>query len=214
MKTKAIIFDMDGTTVDTIDGIMHSMNLVLEEANYPTHNVDSYKGFIGNGLKKLVYRALPEENRTEEKVDKFFKLMVKSYEKNWEYKLKLYDGMAELLDMLTEKGIKLAINTNKVDHVAKIIVDKYFSKWDIAYTIGDISGFPKKPDPAGANKIMEILGVKPTECIYVGDSEVDIETAINAGTRSVGVTWGFRGREKLIKADAIIESPQELIKFL
>lgn len=214
MKTKAIIFDMDGTTVDTIDGIMYSMNLVLEEANFPTHSVDKYKQFIGNGLRKLVYRALPEDHRTEEEVDKYFKLMIKSYEKNWEYKLELYNGIPELLDALTNKGIKLSINTNKVDNVAKIIVDKYFSKWKVDYTLGDIPGFPKKPNPAGAIKIMDALGVKAQECIYVGDSEVDVETAINANIKSVAVTWGFREKDKLMKADYIIDHPMELIELL
>jgi phosphoglycolate phosphatase len=214
MKTKAIIFDMDGTTVNTLEGIMYAMNCVLEEAHFPTHDLEAYKHFIGNGLKVLVSKALPKSNQTEEEIAKYLKLMIDSYDKNWEYNLHLYNGMPQLLDQLTSRGIKLAINTNKIDHIAKLIVDKYFSEWDISCVIGDRSDVPKKPDPTGPIMIMNELGVTPKECIYVGDSEVDVQTAINARLKVVGVAWGFRERDKLVDANYIIESPLELLDIL
>lgn len=214
MKTKAIIFDMDGTTVNTLDGIMYAMNCVLEEAHFPTHELGAYKRFIGSGLKALISKALPETNQTEEEISKYLKLMIDSYSKNWEYKLHLYKGIPQLLDELTSRDIKLAINTNKIDDIAKLITDKYFSEWEISCVIGDRSDVPKKPNPTGSIMIMNALGVTPKECIYVGDSEVDIETAINARLKVVGVGWGYRERDKLVNANYIIESPMELLEIL
>lgn len=214
MATELVIFDMDGTTVKSVDGIMYSMNLVLEKANFPTHDEEAYKGFIGGGTRALVTKALPEKNRTEEEIDKYCKEMLKTYGENWDYGLKLYDEIPEVLDYLMNKGIKIAINTNKADHLAKRIVDKLFDKWEVSCTIGDGEDLPKKPDPAGVYKIIEELKVNPEACIYVGDSGTDVQTAKNANIKSVGVTWGFRKRDDLLKADHIIDHPSELIDIL
>ncbi|SMB80948.1 phosphoglycolate phosphatase [Desulfonispora thiosulfatigenes DSM 11270] len=214
MKIKAVILDLDGTLFDSVGGIAYSLNKVLKENSLPTHEVDTVKTFVGNGIKKLVFRALPSTYRDYTTLEYFYRQMLDTYKTHWDYDFKFYEGMEDLLKELNERNIKIAVNTNKDHNITEEIAKKYLSKWDIKYIIGDRKDIAKKPDPKGAQIIMEKLEVSPSECLFVGDSEVDVETAHNANIKAIAVTWGFRDREMLQKADALIEHPMELLQYL
>ncbi|NLK98355.1 HAD family hydrolase [Defluviitalea saccharophila] len=216
MKTKLIIFDLDGTLVDTIEGIGFSMNKVLENHGFPTHSIEAYRGFVGNGLKNLAKRTLPEDHRDEETIDLCYKEMLDVYSQYYSRGIALYPGIDSLLDQLTKEGYTLAINTNKDQRITEYIVKELLSKWNFIKVIGDEGGYPKKPNPEAALAIAAQGGFKAGECVYVGDSEVDYKTAVNAGMKSVLVLWGFRSREELIKLnpEGVIESPHEIFKMI
>jgi len=215
MKYKAVIFDMDGTLVNSIHAIMYSMNNVLARHGLERINMDQCKSFVGNGIKELVRKAARVESPGDERLNLYYHEMVEDYSKNWDYQMYAYDGIAGLLDSLVQKNIKLGVNTNKNEDIAKLIIDKYFPGY-FSYMAGGRDSMPKKPDPSGALLIAEKLGVSPSQCIYLGDSDVDIKTAKNAKMYAVGALWGFRSREELIRAgaDAVIAEPMELLKII
>lgn len=216
MRNKLIIFDLDGTLVDTIEGIGFSMNKVLEKHGFPTHTIEAYRGFVGNGLRNLAKTTLPEEYRDEETIDLCYKEMLDVYSQFYFKGIALYPGIESLLDKLTEEGYTIAINTNKDQRITEYIVAELLSKWKFIKVIGDAGGYPRKPNPVAALAIATQGGFKPDECIYVGDSEVDYKTAINAGMKSVLVLWGFRSREDLIKLnpEGVIATPHEIFKMI
>lgn len=215
MKHKAVIFDMDGTIVNSIFGIMHSMNNVLARHGLELINVDQCKSFVGNGIKELVRKVAGINSPDDPLLEQYYRDMLEEYSKNWDYRMYVYDGIIELLDFLAQKNIKLGVNTNKDEDIAKLIAEKYFPGY-FSYLVGGRTNIPKKPDPAGALLVAEKLGADPRRCIYVGDSNVDIRTARNAGMFAVGALWGFRSREELLNegADAVIEKPMELTGIL
>ena len=214
MKIKAVIFDMDGTTVDTIEGLAYAMNYVLEKNSLPKRSINEYKVFVGNGLKKMVERALPNNEYSDEEINLFLEEMVDFYEKNWDYELRLYNGIDNLLDELTKKGIIIAINTNKVQHIAEKIASNCLANWTISHVIGDRINFPNKPSPEGVKEILKDLKIEAKDIIFVGDSNVDIETGRNANIMTVAVSWGFREKAELEEADYIIDHPMELIDII
>jgi phosphoglycolate phosphatase len=216
MSYKLVIFDLDGTLVDSIEGIKFSMNRVLDRFNFPNHDTDTYKNLVGNGLRNLVSKALPPDFSDLEMVEKCYELMLEEYGKNWDREMELYDGIEAVLDELSKKNIKLAINTNKNQEMTDEIVERYLSNWDFIRVIGFNSDFPKKPDPYGVNQIMEKADVTAEECVYIGDSEVDIQTAINADISCVSVSWGFRTKEQLEKysPNTILDTPLGLLDLL
>ncbi|HEY8422597.1 MAG TPA: HAD family hydrolase [Thermoclostridium sp.] len=215
MKYKAVIFDMDGTLVNSIYAIMNSMNNVLERHGLDRINADQCKSFVGNGIKELVRKAAGIDSTGDDRLDLYYRGMVEEYSKNWDYQMYVYDGIIELLNSLSERNIKMGVNTNKNEDIAKLIIDKYFPGY-FSYMAGGRDSFPKKPDPSGALLIADKLGISPSRCIYLGDSDVDIKTARNANMYAVGALWGFRSREELLRAgaDAVIEKPMELMKIL
>ncbi|WP_353892942.1 HAD family hydrolase [Proteinivorax hydrogeniformans] len=214
---KAVIFDLDGTLLDTIEDIADSMNLVLSEANLPTHPVDSYKHFVGNGMPKMVKRALPKQMRDRENIEKFTENMRQTFAKNWDNKTKLYPGIGKALTNLKEQGTKLAILSNKPHSFTLEAYDKYLDKWEFDVVQGwDPDKAPLKPDPKSLLAIADKLKVKQSEVAYVGDSDVDMVTAQNADVFGVGVSWGFRGAQELREngADEVVDSPYEILKCL
>lgn len=215
MKYKAVIFDMDGTLVNSIYALMYSMNRVLEKNGLKTINVDECKSFVGNGIKELVRKAARLEKQNDDMLELYYREMIEEYSKYWDYEMYVYDGIDALVKSLAEKNIKLAVNTNKNEDIAQLILDKYFPGY-FSCLAGGRTSVPKKPDPAGALLIADKLGISSSECIYLGDSDVDIKTAKNAGMYAVGALWGFRSREELIQAgaDAVINEPMELMKIL
>lgn len=214
MKIKAVIFDLDGTLFDSIGGIAFSLNKVLEENHLPVHDIETIKGYVGEGIKKLIMRALPSNQRDYTTLMYYYEQMVDVYKKDWDYDFKFYDGMEELLNKLSDKKIKMAVNTNKDHDISMDIAKKHLAKWNITDVIGAQKSIANKPDPKGAQILMKNLGVEPSECLFVGDSEVDIQTAHNAKIKAIAVPWGFRKRDMLEKADAIIEHPLELLQYL
>jgi len=213
---KAVIFDLDGTLINSLQDIADSMNRVLASNGYPTHDYESYRYFVGKGLKNLVGRTLSDELRTDENTIRLYSQLLKDYEKNCLQKTILYRGIPELLDALKEQESKLAIVSNKADAFTKKIAGELMYKWPFGAIIGAKDEIPRKPDPTGALMASKALGVLPSESLYVGDTSVDMETAIAAGMYPVGVTWGFRTRDELLKngAKAIIDKPEELLDLL
>jgi len=213
---KAVIFDLDGTLLDTIEDLADSMNAVLAEAGYPLHGIQSYKYFVGKGMKNLVYNALPPEHRNEETIKVFTQKMKEEYAKRWNVKTRPYDGIPELLDILEVKRIDKAVLSNKPDNFTKIIIKELLPKWKFAVVFGERDSIPRKPDPTGALEIAHILNLKPHEILYLGDTGTDMKTAVSAGMYAVGALWGFREKDELIanRAKVVIEHPLELLNLL
>jgi phosphoglycolate phosphatase len=216
MNYKAVIFDLDGTLLDTIEDLSNSMNLVLSRAGFPVHDTDAYKYFIGNGLINLVRRSLPEENRNEDMVSRLLFEMKSEYDNNWDKKSHLYEGISELLNELLDKNIKISVLSNKADKFTKKIISKFFSTWKFEVVIGEREGVPRKPDPTSAFEISQMLNIPPSDFLYLGDSGVDMITANCAGMFAVGALWGFRTEKELVEngAKALIKNPLDLLNLL
>ncbi|MGE0078709.1 MAG: HAD family hydrolase [Bacteroidales bacterium] len=213
---KGVIFDLDGTLVNSIDDLADSMNNVLQQNNFLTHSIDAYKLFVGNGVKKLVVRALPEGHRDNETVTKCFDMMTEIYGRNCTAKSKPYNGISNLLDELTKRDIKLAVLSNKTDALTKVVVAQLFPNNHFEHVVGFTTDELKKPNPQCALQICNDLGLTPSEMLYVGDSETDMQTATNANMLAIGVLWGFRTKEELLTNGAkhLLKHPLELIEIL
>ncbi|MEA4916378.1 HAD family hydrolase [Proteiniphilum sp.] len=215
MNCKGIIFDLDGTLVDSIEDIANAMNRVLAENGFPEHSLAAYKIFVGRGLLNLTRRALPETVQDEGTVKACYQRMTEVYNDHCIEKTKPYDGIMPLLDELQSRGFKLAVFSNKADQFTKKIVQVlmpgYFDRV-AGMTVEEL----KKPNPACALQISEDMGVSPGEILYLGDTGIDMETASNAGMYAVGVLWGFRSESELVDAGAksILHHPLDLIRLL
>ncbi len=216
MKYPAVIFDLDGTLVDSIEDLADSLNKVLKNNNLPTHHVDIYKKLVGSGIKKLVHDAMPQEHQNTPLQQKCTQAMFEVYQTNCMNKTKPYPGIIELLDVLDKKGIKYAVLSNKADEFSKKIVASLFPQRNFASVIGVTDEASKKPAPKNALKISQDLGYKAEEIVFVGDSGIDMQTANNAGMCAVGALWGFKSKEELNenKACYTIEYPTDLLKIL
>lgn len=216
MNYKGVIFDLDGTLVDSIEDLADSMNIVLLRNNFPVHDLQSYKNFIGNGIRNLVSKALPEAARDEALIERCFHSMIKVYSGNCINKTKPYDGITGLLDELVSRNMKLAVFSNKADELTKRIVLTLLPEYNFEAITGLTNEAHKKPDPSGALQISRKFAISPEEIIYVGDTGVDMETAKNAGMLPVGVLWGFRTKEELTLNGAkyLLNHPIDLIKIL
>ena len=204
---------MDGTLIDTLSDIADSVNFVLDKYNFPQHSYAKYKIFIGDGIENLVTRALPKKmNVNREKILNEIRVQ---YQKNLNSKTVVYQGIFDLLDFLSLKKVKVGIFTNKPHESALTCSRKYFDRYKI-FTLGAGNGFNVKPDPAGLKSILDHLKVKSHESLFVGDSDIDIYTAKNAGISSAGVLWGFRKELELREAgaDFIFKYPRDFLKFL
>lgn len=193
---KLAIFDLDGTICDTIEDLADATNHAMRTLGHPTHDVPAYKYFVGNGIPKLIYRALPEDHRSEEEHAKAMKLMLDYYAVHFADRSSPYEGIPEMLKSLKEKGIRTAVCTNKAHHMAVEIADKMFGGV-FETVIGQSETRPLKPDPFSPREIMEKFSASPEETVFIGDSGVDMQTAANSGTHSIGVLWGFRTIEEL-----------------
>ena len=213
MKYKGIIFDLDGTLVNSLEDISDAMNSVLKGLNFPIHNYDTYQYFIGSGLRNLVSEALPESNNSIDEIETCFESMVKGYRETCTIKTKPYDGIIELLDNLVSRNIKLAVFSNKADELTKKIVADIFPNY-FSNVVGLSIESLKKPNPFEAIAISEKWNLKPEEIIFIGDSDIDMQTAVNANMFPVGVTWGYRTEEELKASGAkiVIHSTLDLIQ--
>jgi phosphoglycolate phosphatase len=205
---------MDGTLLDTLEDLADAMNRVLAARGLPVHPVDAYRLFVGSGAGNLVLRTLPADR--QDMAAQCLQGFLKEYEANWKVKTRLYDGVAELLDALTSRGIPMAVLTNKPQEFAELCMKAFLPAWDFALTLGQMPGVPVKPDPAGPRQVIRHLGVAPEEILYLGDTDVDMRTAVGAGMYPVGVTWGFRTEDELRASGAavIIDHPMELLGLL
>ena len=215
MTYKAIIFDLDGTLVNSIEDIADAMNMVLKEHNYPTHSYSTYKTLVGSGIRSLVVNALPETFRNDAQVNTCFDEMMSIYKNQCTSKTKPYDGIVELLDYLKSKELKLSILSNKADALTKKVVSALFPNY-FEPVLGLKVEADKKPNPVVALEICNVLGVLPNETIFIGDTGIDIQTAINANMLAVGVNWGFRDEKELIANGAkhILNNPLDLVSVL
>lgn len=212
---KGIIFDLDGTLLNSIEDIGDSMNEVLKKIELPTLSYEDYKLKVGGGFRGLVVNCLPE-NTKERVIEDTTKLFSDIYDKNYLNKTHPYDGIMEILNELKNRGIKLGVNSNKRNEYTNDLVDKNFKDIPFLKVFGDREGIIKKPDPASAVEIAESMNLKPEEILYIGDSDVDILTGKNANMDTVGVAWGFRGRKELENSGAnfIVEKPMDILNLL
>lgn len=212
---KAVIFDLDGTTLNTIDDIHNSLDIVLKKYNIEPTTFEKVRTALGTGSRNLVKKHLSTQV-DEETVNKIADEYVETYGKYCNVYTRPYEGIYELLIELQSKGIALAVNSNKPDKLCKELMSAHFPKIKFKEIIGARKGVPIKPDPFSTNEIIQVLSVDKKEILYVGDSESDIATAKNAGLKSVGCLWGFRDLKTLTeaKADIIISSPKELLNYL
>jgi len=215
MRFKGIIFDLDGTLVNSLEDISDAMNTVLTGLNYPTHTYDTYQYFIGSGLRNLVSKALPASNNSDEQIEICFDCMINEYREVCTIKTKPYEGVVTLLDDLVSRNIKLAVFSNKADELTKKIASEIFPE-HFETAIGLSTEELKKPNPFEALEISKSWNLKPEEILFVGDSDIDMQTAINANMFAVGVSWGYRTEEELIGngAKVVINKPSELIEIL
>jgi phosphoglycolate phosphatase len=216
MKIAAVLFDLDGTLLDTLDDIADAANAVLSSLGMPTHEVAAYKLFVGEGVRRLFEKALPENCRDAESIARCAARFNDAYDRRWNVKTKLYDGISELLPRLREQELPLVVLSNKPQAFTERCVGYYFPAGTFACVLGQREGIPPKPDPAGATEAARRLSLPPEKVAYLGDSSIDMQTAVRAGMYPIGAAWGFRSREELLAhgAAVLIERPDELLKHL
>jgi phosphoglycolate phosphatase len=207
-----IIFDLDGTLLDTLSGIATTCNIVLAKQGFPLHPIEDYRYFVGEGLKALMEKITPA-GTGKDTIDACCGSFTELYADHWKNSCTVYAGMAELLLALRKNGFRLAVLSNKPHAFTSLIVEDFFPGQIFSLVYGHREGFARKPDPAVALEIAAKLGAQPAETIFIGDSGVDIRTGKAAGMLTVGVTWGFRRKAELQEnqADLIINSPMELL---
>ena len=216
MKYRAVLFDLDGTLLNTLQDIADSVNKGLAYLGFPQHRIETYKGLIGEGRDVLVLRALPENHRDNDTGQKLLTIVNVEYAIHWADHTRPYPGIPELLDTLITNGIKIAVLSNKADDLTNICVTRLLSRWGFALIAGSKPSVPNKPDPTAALQIAKQLDISPSQFLYLGDSGIDMKTANSAGMYPVGALWGFRSAKELLAAGAktLIAYPEELLHFL
>ena len=216
MDTGLVIFDLDGTLLNTIGDLAVACNAVLAMRGLPQHTYDEYCHFVGNGIMRLVERALPEELRTPYTVAAVRADFVKYYTEHIDVYTKPYEGIPELVAEIARRGVRIAVASNKFQTGTEKLIRLFFPGVEFAAVFGQREGVPLKPDPAVVEEILALTGVAKERVLYVGDSGVDMQIAAAAGVRSVGVTWGFRVRAELEEAGArhIVDSPAGILELL
>ncbi|MBR5728218.1 MAG: HAD family hydrolase [Muribaculaceae bacterium] len=213
---RLVIFDLDGTLLNTIEDLGHAANYALEKNGFATHTLASYPFFVGNGVRRLITRVLPEEHRDDATIDRLLKDFREYYDEHCCDCTKPYPGMPELLRDLRDQGVQMAVASNKYDAAVQKIINHYFGDIDFVAIEGQKEGVNVKPDPSVVFAILAKARTPKREVLYVGDSGVDMETARRACVDSVGVTWGFRPEKELVEslAGTIIHQPSDVIKLM
>ena len=216
LKHRAVLFDLDGTLLNTLEDVAGAVNQGLAKLGFPQHAVADYKNLIGEGRDILALRALPENDRNAENGKKLLDLINDYYAIHWADNTRPYPGIPELLDALTEKKIKMAVLSNKADDLTKMCVAKLLRRWQFEVVAGSRPSVPNKPNPAGTLQLAQRMGIRPADFVYLGDSDIDMKTAVGAGMYPVGAGWGFRSEQELLGAgaQAVIKEPEELLKYL
>ncbi len=210
---KGVIFDLDGTLLDTLKDLSYSVNHVLATYGYSEHCCEDYKLKIGKGFRNLLEVSFPEDCRDDDKISEGLKMFLETYDKNYMNKTAPYDGITDMLEILYKKGVKIGVNSNKRTDYTNHLINKFFPQIKFAGVFGEREGIPKKPDPQTALEIAGMMGLAPEEVIYIGDSGADIHTGKNAGMATGGVLWGFRGEEELSDngTDYIMRVPEDIL---
>ncbi|RPF48472.1 phosphoglycolate phosphatase [Hydrogenoanaerobacterium saccharovorans] len=212
---KLMIFDLDGTLIDSIHDLAAATNWVLKRHGYPTHPTDAYHYFVGDGVLMLIARALPEEARTPEIIAQLKTEQVAYYHEHMQDNTKPFHGISEVLLELQNRGYSLAVVTNKPNEQAQQLVKDFFPKINFIQVFGNRDGIPHKPDPTCVNMVIEQSGFTKDETLYIGDSDVDMLVANNAKVKGIGVLWGYRTKEELQKAGAyaIVDKVEDLLRI-
>jgi phosphoglycolate phosphatase len=216
MTFKAVIFDLDGTLLNTLQDIVNTLNTVLARHQFPVHSLDECRFLVGHGMRELIRKALPEEACYPENIDMLLKDFLTNYADNWNVNSRPYPGIDNLLDAIAERHIKMAILSNKADHFTQLCAESLLGLWHFDAVMGDRQGIARKPDPEGALLIAQLLDEDPSAILYVGDSGIDMQTATRAGMYPLGVLWGFRPESELFEfgAKAVVQHPEEIIGML
>lgn len=215
MKFRAVIFDLDGTLLDTLDDIADSMNAVLERRGFPGHETGAYRYLTGDGVRALAERSLPEPARSEATIAACIQELRAEYAARWGRKTRPYPGIPELLAALVRRQVRMSVLSNKLDEFTKRAAKDFLAEFDFDFVIGAQPAWPPKPDPSAALSIARSLEIEPSRFLYLGDTDVDMMTAVKAGMFPVGALWGFREEKELLEsgARATIRVPSELLGF-
>ena len=216
MRYPAVIFDLDGTLIDSLPDIADAANRIMVVRGYPTHSYDAYRYHIGDGVINLMQRALPEAARTPQIVAECVEAYRADYAANWAVKTRAYHGVAELLDGLRERGVRMAVLSNKPHVFTVQCVEEFLRGWRFDRVLGAGGAFPNKPDPTAALHIAKEMKLDPSQFAYVGDTATDMQTAVAARMFAAGALWGYRTREELVESGAkvLLGSPGELLAQL
>jgi phosphoglycolate phosphatase len=216
MKYQAVLFDLDGTLLNTLQDLADSVNTSLGYLGFPTHKTEAFKYFIGDGREEMAKRALPAAHRDPATLGKLVEYINREYVRHWADNTRPYAGVAEMLDAITRNGTRMAILSNKPYDFTESMVSRLLSPWHFEVVAGAMPGVPIKPDPTAALMIARKLDIPPAGFLYLGDSDIDMRTAIAAGMYPVGAVWGFRTEDELKAAGAksLIKYPTEILSLL
>jgi phosphoglycolate phosphatase len=210
---RAVLFDLDGTLLDTLADLAQAANAALTACGYPAHSAPAYRMLVGAGVRKLFERALPPGTVTPQEIERCAAVFRDAYGKGWNIHTRPYDGIRDMLAGVAQRGLAMAVLSNKPDDFTQTCVREYFPDVSFALVLGEKPGVPPKPDPTGARQIVAAIGIPREEFLYLGDTSIDMETARLAGMRPIGALWGFRSREELVGAGAevVIEQPRDFV---
>jgi len=216
VKYKAVLFDFDGTLIDTLEDIAHSVNSALKKIGFPQYELEDYRSFVGDGREALTSRVLPEQYRNPDTIDKVLAYINEEYDRRWADNSRPYPGIPEMLDEINNRDIKMAILSNKANSFIEIMTARLLPHWRFAVVMGAMPTVPLKPDPTSALQVATQMGLDPAEIIYLGDSDIDMITAGKAGMYPVGALWGYRDAGNLLAggAKALIKKPVDLLLYL
>ena len=214
MKYKAVIFDMDGTTLDTLEDLLGALNHTLGRFGFPLHGLREMRGYVGNGIRRQIEQGAPAGTPAET-IDRMLPVFMEYYKVHGAEHTHPYEGIPELLRHLRDRGIRTAIVSNKADVSVRRLTEVYFPGL-FEVSVGEKEGVRRKPAPDSVLEVLRIMGLSVSDAVYVGDSEVDIQTADRAGMDRIIVGWGFRDREDLLRdgADRVFGSPREVEEYL
>lgn len=215
-KYKAILFDLDGTLLDSLKDIAVSMNAVLESLGFPQHPIDNYRTMVGDGVPMLAKRVLPQEARSESSIQECVSKMREEYAVRWDVYTQPYPGIEAMLAAVEKADISKSVFSNKPDNFTQLAVSKFLASFTFSVVLGLKEGVPKKPNPSGALDIAKQVSIDPSEFLYVGDTNTDMQTASAAGMFPLGVQWGFRDKKELLEngALALVTRPDEILNFI
>ncbi|NCB73702.1 MAG: HAD family hydrolase [Clostridia bacterium] len=212
LRYKGAIIDLDGTLLNTVADLGDSVNAALGVLGFPPHDYEAYKKKIGHGFRNLIEVSLPEGKADDTLIEKGLAIFLGAYDERYRNKSRPYEGMVALVAALNKSGLIIGVNSNKRNDYTRTLISDFFPEGSFVAVFGERSGVPKKPDPMTALEIAGIMGLKPEEIVYIGDTATDIQTGKNAGMDTIGVSWGFRGRAELESCGAsfVVDKPEEI----
>jgi phosphoglycolate phosphatase len=215
-RPRAVLFDLDGTLLDTLDDLADSANAALAHHGFPVHPVDAYKYFVGDGVAQLMLRILPGDRRDTQTAADLSLTYRDEYRRRWKSKSRPYPGIAELLDALASRNIPSVVLSNKPDDFTRACVTELLPRWTFDVVMGASDTIPHKPNPAGALQVARMVKVDPADFLYLGDTSTDMKTAVAAGMYPVGALWGFRTRDELLASGAkvLADHPRDVVNLL